>query len=35
MRERAMLINARLTVERPPNEGTDARLLLPPDEAIR
>jgi nitrate/nitrite-specific signal transduction histidine kinase len=35
MRERAMLINAQLTIERPPNEGTEVRLLLPPDEAIR
>jgi two-component system sensor histidine kinase UhpB len=33
MRERAMLIGAQLTIDRPPNGGTEVRLLLPPDEA--
>jgi two-component system sensor histidine kinase UhpB len=33
MRERAMLIGAQLTIERPPNGGTEVRLVLPPDEA--
>ena len=35
MRERAMLIGAQLTIDRPPNGGTEVRLLLPPDEATR
>jgi two-component system, NarL family, sensor histidine kinase UhpB len=35
MRERAMLIGAQLTIDRPPNGGTVVRLVLPPDEATR
>jgi two-component system, NarL family, sensor histidine kinase UhpB len=35
MRERAMLIGAQLTIDRPPNGGTEVRLFLPPDEATR
>ena len=31
MRERAMLIGARLTIDRPPNGGTEVRLALPLD----
>jgi two-component system sensor histidine kinase UhpB len=33
MRERAMLIGAQLTIDRPPCGGTEVRLVLPPDEA--
>ena len=35
MRERAMLIGARLTIDRPPNGGTEVRLVLPPEQANR
>jgi two-component system sensor histidine kinase UhpB len=35
MRERAMLIGAQLTIDRPPNGGTEVRLVLLPDEATR
>jgi nitrate/nitrite-specific signal transduction histidine kinase len=35
MRERAMLIGAELTMDRPPNGGTEVRLVLLPDEAAR
>ena len=35
MRERAMLIGAQLTIDRPPGGGTEVRLVLPPDEATR
>jgi two-component system sensor histidine kinase UhpB len=35
MRERAMLIGAQLTIDRPANGGTEVRLLLPPDKATR
>ena len=35
MRERAMLIGAQLTIDRPPDGGTEVRLLLPQDEATR
>jgi two-component system, NarL family, sensor histidine kinase UhpB len=35
MRERAMLIGAQLTIDRPPAGGTEVRLVLPPDEATR
>ena len=35
MRERAMLIGAQLTIDRPPNGGTEVRLVLPPEEANR
>jgi signal transduction histidine kinase len=35
MRERAMLIGAQLTIDGPPDGGTEVRLVLPPDEAIR
>jgi two-component system sensor histidine kinase UhpB len=30
MRERALLIGARLTVDSPPGGGTDVRLVVPP-----
>ena len=30
MRERAMLIGAQLTIDRPPDGGTEVRLVLPP-----
>jgi two-component system sensor histidine kinase UhpB len=33
MRERAMLIGAQLTIDRPPGGGTEVRLVLPPEEA--
>jgi two-component system, NarL family, sensor histidine kinase UhpB len=35
MRERAMLIGARLTIDRPPDGGTEVRLVLPSGEAAR
>jgi two-component system sensor histidine kinase UhpB len=35
MRERSMLIGAQLTIDQPPNGGTEIRLVLPPDEATR
>ena len=35
MRERAMLIGAELTIDRPPGGGTEVRLLLPAEEAAR
>ena len=35
MRERAMLIGAQLTIDGPPSGGTEVRLLLPLDEAVR
>jgi two-component system, NarL family, sensor histidine kinase UhpB len=35
MRERAMLIGAQLTIDRPPNGGTEVRLVLLPEEASR
>ena len=35
MRERAMLIGAQLKIDRPPDGGTEVRLILPPDEAPR
>jgi signal transduction histidine kinase len=35
MRERAMLIGAELTIDRPPRGGTEVRLFLPAEEAAR
>ena len=35
MRERAMLIGAQLTIDRPPGGGTEVRLVLPFEEATR
>jgi two-component system, NarL family, sensor histidine kinase UhpB len=35
MRERAMLIGAQLTIDRPPDGGTEVRLLLPAEAASR
>jgi two-component system sensor histidine kinase UhpB len=35
MRERAMLIGAQLTIDRPPNGGTEVRLVLASDETPR
>jgi len=35
MRERAMLIGAQLTIDRPPHGGTEVRLVLPPDATPR
>ena len=35
MRERAMLIGAQLTIDRPPGGGTEVRLVLPAEEATR
>jgi two-component system sensor histidine kinase UhpB len=35
MRERAMLIGAQLTIDRPPGGGTEVRLFLPAGEATR
>ena len=35
MRERAMLIGARLTIDRPAGGGTEVRLVLPSEEATR
>jgi two-component system sensor histidine kinase UhpB len=35
MRERAMLIGAQLTIDRPPTGGTEVRLVLLPEEANR